>query len=281
VWGDPTEGAHASRRMDGWPLRDWKKKKIGKSRAEQRSPSARTAMATATSLSLHGHGLGLPSPTAKTPARRLLSVTVRAMAPASPSKGDAAAGESSPSPRRQVLVAGAAVAAAALVSRPAPAALAAADGKFMPVIDRKAGYSFVYPFGWQEVSVQGQDKVYKDVIEPLESVSINMIPTTKEDIRDLGPPDQVAEALVRKVLSPPTQKTKLIEAKETDIDGRAYYTFEFTAQAPNFTRHALGTITIANGKFYTLATGANERRWDKMKDRLHTIVDSFKIETKV
>ena len=41
------------------------------------------------------------------------------------------------------------------------------------------------------MSVQGQDKVYKDVIEPLESVSINMIPTTKADIRDLGPPDQV------------------------------------------------------------------------------------------
>ncbi|XP_048556956.1 uncharacterized protein LOC125537679 [Triticum urartu] len=45
------------------------------------------------------------------------------------------------------------------------------------------------PFRMAEVSVQGQDKVYKDVIEPLESVSINMIPTTKEDIRDLGPPD--------------------------------------------------------------------------------------------
>jgi len=39
--------------------------------------------------------------------------------------------------------------------------------------------------------VQGQDKVYKDVIEPLESVSINSIPTSKEDIRDLGPPDKV------------------------------------------------------------------------------------------
>ncbi|XP_037481552.1 uncharacterized protein LOC119359483 [Triticum dicoccoides] len=44
-------------------------------------------------------------------------------------------------------------------------------------------------WGVQELSVQGQDKVYKDVIEPLESVSINMIPTTKEDIRDLSPPD--------------------------------------------------------------------------------------------
>uniref|UniRef100_M8D257 PsbP C-terminal domain-containing protein n=1 Tax=Aegilops tauschii TaxID=37682 RepID=M8D257_AEGTA len=100
---------------------------------------------------------------------------------------------------------------------PEPQEVAAADGKFMPVIDRMADYSFVYPFGWQEVFVQGQDKVYKDVIEPLESVSINMIATTKEDIRDLGPPDQVAEALVRKVLSQPTQKTKLIEAKEVSL----------------------------------------------------------------
>ena len=105
--------------------------------------------------------------------------------------------------------------------------------------------------------MQGQDKVYKDVIEPLESVSVNSIPTSKEDIRDLGPPDkvnftisltfflkkkhknwaspsgrgpfrsiiitpilQVAEALIKKVLAPPTQKTKLIEAKEVCLDNR-------------------------------------------------------------
>ena len=36
---------------------------------------------------------------------------------------------------------------------------------------------------------------------------------------------------------------------QRDVDGKAYYTFEFTAQAPNFTRHALGTITIGNGMF--------------------------------
>ncbi|CAL4937357.1 unnamed protein product [Urochloa decumbens] len=183
--------------------------------------------------------------------------------------------------RRQVLVAGAA-AAAAFISRPNPAAFAAEAKKgFLPVVDKKAGYSFLYPFGWEEVAVQGQDKVYKDVIEPLESVSVNSIPTSKEDIRDLGPPDKVAEALIKKVLAPPMQKTKLIEAKENDVDGRSYYTFEFTAQAPNYTRHALGAIVIANGKFYTLTTGANERRWEKMKDRLHTVVDSFKIENRI
>uniref|UniRef100_A0A0E0M8D7 PsbP C-terminal domain-containing protein n=1 Tax=Oryza punctata TaxID=4537 RepID=A0A0E0M8D7_ORYPU len=170
--------------------------------------------------------------------------------------------------RRMLLAAGAAV----FLSWPNPAAYAAEAKKgFLPVTDKKDGYSFLYPFGWQEVVVQGQDKVYKDVIEPLESVSVNTIPTSKQDIRELGPPDQVAEALIRKVLAAPTQKTKLIEAKENDVDGRTYYTFEFTAQAPNFTRHALGAIAIANGKFYTLTTGANERRWEKIKDRLHTV----------
>lgn len=37
-----------------------------------------------------------------------------------------------------------------------------------------------------------------------------------------------------------------------DVDGKAYYTFEFVAQAPNYTRHALSTICIGNGMELTL-----------------------------
>ncbi|KAI0507514.1 hypothetical protein KFK09_013639 [Dendrobium nobile] len=180
--------------------------------------------------------------------------------------------------RRQVLSLGAMVACIPLYQAN-PVSLAAEVKKgFQFVSDKKDGYSFLYPFGWQEVVVQGQDKVFKDVIEPLESVSVNMVPTSKQDVRELGSPQEVADALIKRVLAPPSQKIKLVEASEHDADGKAYYTFEFTAQAPNFTRHALGAIVIANGKFYTLTTGANERRWEKMKDRLHTVVDSFKID---
>ncbi|KAK1286819.1 hypothetical protein QJS10_CPB20g00905 [Acorus calamus] len=193
--------------------------------------------------------------------------------------------------RRQALAIGA-VATGLSLSNANPASFAAENKKgFQDVIDRKDGYTFLYPFGWQEVAIQGQDKVFKDVIEPLESVSVNMVPTNKEDIRDLGSPQQrtliaspnkdvihqVAEALIKKVLAPSSQKTKLVEAAENDVDGKAYYTFEFIAQAPNYIRHGLGTVSIGNGKFYTVTTGANERRWEKMKDRLHTIIDSFKI----
>lgn len=39
--------------------------------------------------------------------------------------------------------------------------------------------------------IEGQDKVYKDVIEPLESVSVNLIPTSKQTIKEFGPPKQV------------------------------------------------------------------------------------------
>ncbi|KAL5167590.1 PsbP-like protein 1, chloroplastic [Glycine soja] len=155
----------------------------------------------------------------------------------------------------------------------------AAENKkgFLPVLDKKDGYSFLYPFGWQEVVIEGQDKVFKDVIEPLENVSVNVIPTGKQDITEFGSPQEVAETLIKKVLAPPNQKTKIVDAKEQDVEGKKYYQFEFIAKAPNYTRHALSTVSIGNGKFYTLTTGANERRWDKMKDRLQTVIESFKI----
>lgn len=48
----------------------------------------------------------------------------------------------------------------------------------------------------QEVVIEGQDKVFKDVIEPLENVSVNLFPTNKQDIRDFGPPQEVSLVLL-------------------------------------------------------------------------------------
>lgn len=48
-------------------------------------------------------------------------------------------------------------------------------------------------FLFQEVIIEGQDKVLKDVIEPLESVSVNLVQTGKESVRDLGSPQEVCK----------------------------------------------------------------------------------------
>jgi hypothetical protein len=48
----------------------------------------------------------------------------------------------------------------------------------------------------QEVSVAGTACVYKDVIEPLESVSLTILPTKTEKLADLGSPEAVSTYLV-------------------------------------------------------------------------------------
>lgn len=65
--------------------------------------------------------------------------------------------------------------------------------EFTPVKDSQDGYSFVYPFGWQEVAVKGQDVVYKDVIEPLESVSVSITKTDKANVSEFGSPAEVQD----------------------------------------------------------------------------------------
>merc|ERR1712159_233957 len=66
--------------------------------------------------------------------------------------------------------------------------------------DTREGYEFLYPVGWQEISVDGQQAVYKDIIEPLESAALNVYPTQRESVREIGTPDEVAMTLVGKAL---------------------------------------------------------------------------------
>ena len=35
------------------------------------------------------------------------------------------------------------------------------------------------------------------------------------------------------------------------------------------------SVTVGNGKFYTLETGANEKRWRKMADKIKKVQKSF------
>uniref|UniRef100_A0A061S642 Photosystem II oxygen-evolving enhancer protein 2 n=1 Tax=Tetraselmis sp. GSL018 TaxID=582737 RepID=A0A061S642_9CHLO len=146
---------------------------------------------------------------------------------------------------------------------------------FVGFKDKGDGYQFFYPFGWQEVSVPGQDVVIKDVIEPLEVTSVNLKDTDKKSVTEYGEVTEVCYTLADQILSPPDQPIQLLQAKEEEYEGNTYYKMEFTVKAPNFTRHALAVVTVNNGKFYTFATGCNERRWNKLKSKLLPMASSF------
>ncbi len=72
--------------------------------------------------------------------------------------------------------------------------LSAGPPGFNAAKDTQDSYQFVYPFGWQEVSVDGTDVVYKDIIEPLESASVTISKTDKASITDFGNPLEVSNS---------------------------------------------------------------------------------------
>ena len=62
--------------------------------------------------------------------------------------------------------------------------------------------------------MEGQDVVYKDVIEPLESVSVSLVSTEKTDVGEFGEPREVALTLADKVLTAPSQEVQLLNVGE-------------------------------------------------------------------
>jgi len=180
---------------------------------------------------------------------------------------------------RREFLASAAGAATALA---APAALAASGGipkGFKGHKDPYDGYQFLYPFGWQEVSVQGQDVVYKDLIETLETVSVSITATEKASVTELGPVNDVCFTIADNFLTGRSSKVTLVEATQETEEGIDYYTMEFTAANNTYTRHALACLAICNGKLFTCVTGADERRWKKdvVRNNAKTVIDSFSV----
>ncbi|KAA6423017.1 MAG: OEE2 of thylakoid lumen [Trebouxia sp. A1-2] len=163
-----------------------------------------------------------------------------------------------------------------------PRCQAAPEGPpgFNAAKDTQDSYQFVYPFGWQEVSVDGTDVVYKDIIEPLESASVTISKTDKASVTEFGNPLEVAQQLTNEVLTPRSQQAKVLGVNKREIDGRTNHFMSLSLQTKakhRYIRHALAVVTVGNGKFYTLTTGSNENRWSKMKERLVEVVKSFQV----
>ena len=154
---------------------------------------------------------------------------------------------------------------------------AAVPKGYSPVKNTQKGYAFLYPFGWQEVSVDGAEVTYKDIIEPLESISLEILPTNKTTIEEFGPVDKLSQTLVKQVLVPPTQEGEVLQSSmvsgrnhhflsfihftvtkshspltlivlQRENEGITYYTIEYTAKARTFVRHSLTALAVQRGK---------------------------------
>ncbi|XP_021910485.1 photosynthetic NDH subunit of lumenal location 1, chloroplastic isoform X2 [Carica papaya] len=144
-------------------------------------------------------------------------------------------------------------------------------------IDNSDGYSYFYPSDWREFDFRGHDSAFKDRYMQLQNVRVRFLPTTKQDIHELGPMEEVVSNLVRHVYAAPNQVATILDMQERTVDGKNYYTFEYGLTSPNFSSVSFATIAIGNGRYYTLVVAANERRWKRFRNQLKVVADSFRM----
>ncbi|KAL8136472.1 hypothetical protein V2J09_002473 [Rumex salicifolius] len=171
--------------------------------------------------------------------------------------------------------------AAALAIGITPASSILADqgvpANYSVFVDKADGYSYYYPSDWRDFDFRAHDSAFKDRYLQLQNVRLSFIPTEKADVHDLGPMEEVIPDLVNYIFAAPNQKATIYDMQERSSDGRNYYTVEYVLTSPNFARSAFATIAIANGRYYTLIVGANDRRWKRVRKQLKVVADSFKV----
>lgn len=160
---------------------------------------------------------------------------------------------------------------------PSTSASAQVPKNYTAFVDKEDGYSYIYPSDWRDFDFRAHDSAFKDRYLQLQNVRLSFIPTDKKDIRDLGPMEDVVQNLVNNIIAAPNQLAFIKDIQERSEDGKNYYTFEYQLTSPNFSVTHFTTIAIANGRYYTLTVGANERRWKRVRDKLKVVADSFKV----
>ncbi|KAM7265152.1 hypothetical protein ACFE04_002835 [Oxalis oulophora] len=149
--------------------------------------------------------------------------------------------------------------------------------KFNSFVDKLDGYSYYYPSDWREFDFRGHDSAFKDRFLQLQNVRVSFIPTQKTDIHDLGTIDEVAYHLVKHVYSTPDERPSIYTLVERSEEGKNYYTIEYELATRGYATVSFATVSISNGRYYTLIVSANERRWRRYRNQLKVVADSFKM----
>jgi photosystem II oxygen-evolving enhancer protein 2 len=151
----------------------------------------------------------------------------------------------------------------------------------MSYADNYDGYEFLYPSGWTAVKVEGgPDVVLHDLIEETENVSvvINPVPDGKT-LKDLGTPSEVGYRLSKNAIAPPGsgRTAELVNAEAREVNNETYYLLEYAVQLPDQLRHNLASVVVRRGQLFTFNLSASEKRWEKVPELFHKVVESFSV----
>ncbi|NET52499.1 MAG: photosystem II oxygen evolving complex protein PsbP [Merismopedia sp. SIO2A8] len=148
-------------------------------------------------------------------------------------------------------------------------------------VDSYDGYEFLYPNGWVNVKVEnGPDVVLHDLVDPSENVSVILSDVSEDKtLADLGTPSEVGQRLANRTISSAAdqRKAELISAEAHDSEVGPYYILEYVVELPGMVRHNLASVVVRRGHLFTLNVSTTESRWQKTKNTLRQVVNSFSV----
>jgi photosystem II oxygen-evolving enhancer protein 2 len=158
---------------------------------------------------------------------------------------------------------------------------ASAPTNLVNYVDNYDGYEFLYPNSWVPVNVKdGPDVVLHDLIEETENVSVLISPVPEnKSLEELGSPTDVGYRLSKNAIAPPGsgRQAELVNAESRQVDGVTYYLLEYVVQLPKQVRHNLASVAVRRGKLFTINLSASEKRWQKIQNTFHKVVESFSV----
>lgn len=148
-------------------------------------------------------------------------------------------------------------------------------------VDSIDGYQFLYPNGWLPVKVSdGPDIVMHDIIQQSENVSVVINPVSgKKTLAELGSPGELGYQLGKTAIAPPGsgREAELVNAESRESGDKTYYLLEYLVKVGSRERHNLASVAVSRGKLYTFNASTTEDRWEKVKDLLQRVIDSFSV----
>ncbi|KAJ9557120.1 hypothetical protein OSB04_011734 [Centaurea solstitialis] len=148
---------------------------------------------------------------------------------------------------------------------------------FSRCIKSEEGFEFIYPANW----VGDQTLLYRAAGKAeLEDLSICHQSTVVRIIEAFGGPEEVGEAILRKITGSNRQsviKGTLIKSnlREDELKKVKYYVLEFAVESPSFRRHNVAVCCARGGRLFTLNAQTPELGWTVLKPDFYKMADSF------
>jgi len=155
--------------------------------------------------------------------------------------------------------------------------------------DTQRGYELKYPTGLQKSdSNKNYDLFLRDLIEPLESVSVRITDTKRKSLDEIGNATEVAQLLMKDNTPEKAPKELISAESKVDASGRRYDVVEYAFQwkfeddlaqrlgRKRFQLHQKALITVDRRKQYFVLVGAEEDRWPIVGEgQLAVAIDTF------